>query len=87
MSKKQTSQGAHFGVLSTNNRLLSWARFCFLALHLTIGLTALSSTAFAQACFDQCERAYVLCLANSGHSPLLGVNCDDQYDACIEACL
>lgn len=81
MDTNQTSQGAHAGVLSTRNRQLFVARVCLLALFLALSMTSLHTTAFAQSCHDQCQAAYVYCLA---HSP--GPRCDDNYDACIDHC-
>jgi hypothetical protein len=51
-------------------------------------LIALSSVTRAQVeCLGQCEQTYATCVGNSGHIPILAAICQDNYEACVNACL
>jgi hypothetical protein len=102
MDKKQTSQGAHAGVLSTRNRQIFWARFFLLAMLLTLGLTSFQPQTSAQAT-EQTVRGDKTSLTSprpkasapncqSCQQALVeclasgGSSCYVQYNRCIENC-
>jgi hypothetical protein len=86
MDKNQTSQRAHAGVLSSNNRQPLGLRIGLVAILLALSLTSLPPTAYGQSCFDQCEQGYVACLRAALGEPGPLAMCDDAYDHCCEAC-
>jgi hypothetical protein len=87
MDKNQTSQRAHAGVLSSNHRQPLGLRLLLVALLLVLSMMSLQSTAFAQDCFQQCQRGYVECLNSAIGDDVLLLVCDDQYDDCAQGCL
>jgi hypothetical protein len=83
MDKKQTSQGAHAGVLSTRNRQIYWARFFLLAMLLTLGLTSFQPQTSAQAA-EQTLRGGKASLTNSQPRVFNPPNCQDCQRALVE---
>ena len=87
MDKRQTLQGTHAGVFSSNNWQLFIARLYLAAMLLALGLTSFQPTASAQDCSQQCQQKYVGCLQGAMGDPGLLARCDDQYDGCWQGCL
>ena len=87
MDKNQRSQRAHAGVLTSNNRQPFGLRLLLVGLLLALSLMSIHSTAFAQDCFQQCQRGYVECLNSAMGDDILLLVCDDQYDDCAQGCL
>jgi hypothetical protein len=72
------------GSFLTRNRQRWAARFCLLALLLTLNLTSFKMTASAQTCVEQCQQAYQSCLLMFPEDP---GHCDDRYDSCLVGCM
>ena len=83
MDKNQTPRGAFMNALSNLNRKFFAARFFRLVLYLALILTSIQTTASAQNCADQCQQAYVQCLASMVDPAI----CDDRYEACFVGCM
>ena len=58
-----------------------------LVLLMVLTLTRLQPAAFGDSgCFDKCQAALVQCLAAAQGNQTEEARCQDQYDACGEAC-
>jgi hypothetical protein len=63
------------------------ARSWILVLLMVLTLTRLQPAAFGDSgCFDKCQAALVQCLAAAQGNQTEEARCQDQYDACGEAC-
>lgn len=87
MDKNQTSQRAHAGARAANRRQPFGLRLFLAASLLALIVTSFQPPAFAQGCSQQCQQAYVECLRGAIGEPGPLLMCDDQYDACWQACL
>lgn len=72
--------------------LLPFAKRHLSMLVLMAGLIAItlapSSGVHAQTeCLGACEERLVACIAQSGDNPMLESNCQDKFEACVDACL
>lgn len=88
MNKKESSRIERSTSLSSRGRSTLSARFRVLALFLALSITVFEAAAQAQVeCFNLCQQQLSLCLQQWGADPPSEVDCQDQYDACIEDCM
>lgn len=84
MNKMLTAQKVSAGAQTTGSRRLLLS--CLALLLLTLATARLLPVASAQTCYLQCQETYVGCLFNANGNASAADICDDNYDACLEAC-
>lgn len=82
------SKADRSGRSSNVSEMLLSARSWILMLLLTLCLTRMGTTAFAQPqCMSLCQQQLAACLVVAQGDPLQEAQCQDAYDSCSEGCI